>query len=152
MNEHICFKKLKRIRSNENLFDYGNNIAQKQRSDSIELNYSSDSSISSEKNNKDENDITEILNNINKLNIDNSNELFTKILKKISELEKKVETLCMVNIKIDTLKKDIDKILVEKDYVIENLKYEINDLKYQLKESKYESDSISCKKINDYYS
>jgi seryl-tRNA synthetase len=155
MDEHICFKRRKRSYSNESLLEYSDTDSDeiffdpKKRMNAIDFK---GINIQETNNNKDDNDLVDLLNNINKLNIDSNKDLFTKIIKKISDLEKKVETILMVNVKIDTLKKDIDKILVEKDYVIENLKYEINDLKDQLKESKYNIDSITQKGINSYYS
>jgi len=155
IDKHICFKRRKRSYSNETLLEYSDTDSDeilfdpKKRLNSIDFK-----GINIQENNKNENenDLVDLLNNINKLNIDSNKDLFTKILKKINDLEKKVETLFMVNVKIDTLKKDIDKILVEKDYVIENLKYEITDLKDQLKDTKYDIDSITHKNEDSYYS
>jgi hypothetical protein len=149
MEQHICHKRRKRTHLDKKIFEH----SESNRDD----NNDSDNDVfinidNIDKKNKYENDLTEILNNVNKLNIDPNKDLFTKIIKKIDDLEKKIETLYMVNIKIDTLKKDIDKILTEKDYIIENLKDEINDLKDQLKESKYNIDNIvSQKTIDNYY-
>ena len=140
MTEHICFKRRK--------------ISYLEESDSLEYSDSDNENkinINDEIDNKDDNSLKDILNNINKLNIDTNKYLVIKIINKIDNLEKKVDILSLVNIKIDTLKKDIDKILVEKDYIIENLKYEINDLKDQLKESKF-NDSLSQRSTNTYFS
>ena len=133
MDKHNTSKRRKRSNSNEILLEYSDTDID------IEENfYISDDD-------KDDKALVKIINNIKDLNIDTNKELFTKLIKKIDNLEKKVETLFMVNIKIDTLKKDIDKILIEKDYVIENLRYELNDLKDELKESKLE------KNLNNYF-
>ena len=156
MDEHICFKRRKISNSNEILLEYSDTDSDeiffdpKKRMNSI--NFKGINMQETNNQNENENDLLDLLNNINQLNIDSNKDLFTKILKKINDLEKKVETLFMVNIKIDTLKKDIDKILVEKDYVIENLKYEITDLKDQLKDTKYNIDSITHKSEDSFYS
>ena len=149
MEQHICHKRRKRTHLDKKIFEY----SESNRDDDNDFDNDVFINIDNiDKKNKYENDLTEILNNVNKLNIDPNKDLFTKIIKKIDDLEKKIETLYMVNIKIDTLKKDIDKILTEKDYIIENLKDEINDLKDQLKESKYNIDNIvSQKTIDNYY-
>ena len=131
MDKHNTSKRRKISNSNEILLEYSD-------CDTEENFYISDDD-------KDDKALVKIINNIKDLNIDTNKELFTKLIKKIDNLEKKVETLFMVNIKIDTLKKDIDKILIEKDYVIENLRYELNDLKDELKESKLE------KNLNNYF-
>ena len=142
MDEHICFKRRKRSNSNEILLEYSDTDSDeiffdpKKRMNSIDFKGINIQEIDNKNKNENENDLLDLLNNINKLNIDSNKDLFTKILNKINDLEKKVETLFMINVKIDTLKKDIDKILVEKDYVIDNLKYEITDLKDQLKDTK----------------
>jgi hypothetical protein len=114
----ICNKKMKRSYSTETLLEYSDN------------------------------NLTEILHNMDNLNINNQNDLFKKIIEKINNLEKKIETLCMVNVKIDELKKNIDKVLIEKDYVIENLSSEIIDLKSQIKEINYNNITSN---INSYY-
>ena len=153
--DHICFKRRKRSYSTDKILEYSDTDSDDNLFDPTtrtnSINFQG-INIQQHTFNKDENDLVDLLNNINKLNIDSNKDLFTKIIKKINDLEKKVETLLMVNIKIDTLKKDIDKILVEKDYVIENLKYEIYDLKDQLRESNRNIDSINHKSINSYYS
>jgi hypothetical protein len=160
VEENTCFKRKKRSYSNETILEYSDSDSEefvfnpKNRRNVIDFNGFNNSIISTANNLnsiKDDNDLVEILSNINKLNIDSNKDLFTKIIQKIGDLEKKVETLQTVNIKIDMLKKDIDKILVEKDYVIENLKYEINDLKDQLKESNSNFDSITHHTINNCY-
>lgn len=160
MDDHICFKRRKRSLSNDILLEYSDTDSDeiffdpKKRMNSIDFK-GINIQETNKNENENENDLVDLLNNINKLNIDSNKDLFTKILKRINDLEKKVETLFMVNIKIDTLKKDIDKILVEKDYVIENLKYEISDLKDQLKdqlkESKYNIDYLTHKSGDSYY-
>jgi len=168
MDEYTCFKRRKRSYSNEILLEYSDTDSDeiffdpKKRMNSIDFKgintqktnnkNENENENENENKNENENDLVDLLNNINKLNIDSNKDLFTKILKKINDLEKKVETFFMINIKIDTLKKDIDKILIEKDYVIENLKYEITDLKDQLKDTKNDIDLITHKSGDSYYS
>jgi len=84
---------------------------------------------------------------INQLKIDPNKELLTKIMDKMNNLEKKVDTLLTLNIKIDNLKRDIDKILIEKDYIIENLHYEINDMK----QNYIKEQNTKHNEINSYY-
>lgn len=133
MDKNNTSKRRKISNSNEILLEYSYSDC-----DTEENFYISDDD-------NDDKALVKIINNIKDLNIDTNKELFTKLIKKIDNLEKKVETLFMVNIKIDTLKKDIDKILIEKDYVIENLRYELNDLKDELKETKLK------KNLDDYF-
>lgn len=98
------------------------------------------------------NDISNIIDDISNLNIKNNNEQHLELLAKINSLEKKVDELSKVNIKIDTMQKSINKILSEKDYVIEHLQDEIATLKDDIRESKsYGNESISSKKVNDYF-
>lgn len=92
-------------------------------------------------------DLLNIQENLTDLNIDVNKKMYETILKKISNLEHKIDDANKLNIKIDKMQKYIDKIFNEKDYVIENLREEINYLKSEIKETKYE---VSNK--NDYFS
>jgi hypothetical protein len=176
MDKVNCFKRRKRSYSDDILLEYSdsdsegtlfniedNNIEDNNIEDNnIEDNNIEDNNIEDnniEDNNiekiyKDDNNLINTLNDFKFLKIDSNKGLFMRIIKKIDDLEKKVEILSMVNIKIDTLKKDIDKILVEKDYVIENMKYVINELEEKLKEQSKETnfDYVSNESISSYYS
>jgi hypothetical protein len=167
MEDNNSFKRRKRSYSTDTILEYSDSdpeniyFDQKNRTNAIDFNWLNNNirkmNITDKTNNNEiDKDFGDILNNINKLNIDTNKDLYAKIIKKIDDLEKKVDTLSMVNVKIDSLKKHIDKIFVEKDYVIENLRYEVNDLKEQIKdkiiESSYDIDNLSQKNIHNYYS
>jgi RNA binding exosome subunit len=92
-------------------------------------------------------DLLNIQENLSDLNIDVNKKMYETILKKISNLEHKIDDANKLHIKLDKMQKYIDKIFNEKDYVIENLREEINYLKSEIKETKYE---VSNK--NDYFS
>ena len=95
-----------------------------------------------------------LLSELNELNISNSNSnklMLSELLKKINIIEKKVDELNKINLKVDTLQKNLDKILIEKDYTIENLYDQITDLKSEIREKNYSSEDNSNKKINDYF-
>jgi hypothetical protein len=88
---------------------------------------------------------------LNESNNSNNKLLLLELFKKINSLEKKVDELNKVNLKMDALQKSIDKILVEKDYTIENLNDQINELKSEIREKNYTTEDNSNKKINDYF-
>jgi hypothetical protein len=92
---------------------------------------------------------------LNESNNSNNKILLLEMFKKIDLLEKKVDELNKINFKIDTLQKNIDKILIEKDYTIENLNNEIQDLKADIMEKKYSDEykygNSNNKTINDYF-
>jgi chromosome segregation ATPase len=88
---------------------------------------------------------------LNESNNSNNKLLLLELFKKINSLEKKVDELNKINLKMDTLQKSIDKILVEKDYTIENLNDQINELKSEIREKNYTVEDNSNKKINDYF-
>jgi hypothetical protein len=94
------------------------------------------------------------LSELNELNKNNNKILLLEMFKKVDLLEKKVDELNKINLKIDTLQKNIDKILIEKDYTIENLNNEIHELKADIMEKKYSDEykyGNSNKTINDYF-
>jgi len=92
---------------------------------------------------------------LNESNNSNNKILLLEMFKKIDLLEKKVDELNKINFKIDTLQKNIDKILIEKDYTVENLNNEIQDLKADIMEKKYSDEykygNSNNKTINDYF-
>jgi len=89
---------------------------------------------------------------LNESNNSNNKLLLLELFKKINSLEKKVDELNKINLKMDTLQKSIDKILVEKDYTIENLNDQINELKSEIREKQYNNEyNSSSKTINDYF-
>lgn len=77
----------------------------------------------------------EIICDLAQLNFSSNNKMLTEIYKKISILEKKMDHFDKINIKIEALQKNIDKIFVEKDYVIDSLKDEIKGLRDEIKYS-----------------
>lgn len=114
-------------------------------------------------------DYDKLIDQLNEININNNNNfllelnelnnstnkiLLLEMFKKVNLLEKKVDELNKINLKIDTLQKNIDKILIEKDYTIENLNNEIHELKADIMEKKYSDEykyGNSNKTINDYF-
>lgn len=118
-------------------------------------NENQDSLVECEEN-SEENNISyqNLLSELNELNISNSNSnklMLSELLKKINIIEKKVDELNKINLKVDALQKNLDKILIEKDYTIENLHDQITDLKSEIREKNYSSEDNSNKKINDYF-
>ena len=166
MEDNNSFKRRKRSYSTDTILEYSDSdpediFNKKNRTNAIDFNWLNNNInkmnfTDKTNNNEIDKDFGDILNNISKLNIDTNKDLYAKIIKKIDDLEKKIDTLSIVNVKIDSLKKHMDKIFVEKDYVIENLRYEVNDLKEQIKDkiidSSYDIDNLSQKNIHNYYS
>lgn len=87
-------------------------------------------------------EINEKINNIEK-NIESKNlESFIQqeFNSKISIINKKsIDEFIKINIKIDQLQNNFDKIFAEKDYIIEHLKDEINNLKDEMKSTQYKN-------------
>ena len=108
-------------------------------------------------NNDDDNKIEEpsdyetLLSELNELNINNNKSLVVELIKKIDKLEKYFNEINKINIKIDTMNNNIEKILIEKDYTIDFLKDEISFLKTEIKEINYNNECNPNKKINDYF-
>jgi phage-related tail protein len=93
-------------------------------------------------------DHDEIINTLNNLNINNNEILLNKILKKITVLEKKIEDIQKIYIKMDNFEKKIEKILIEKDYIIDNLRDELSELRSENKEL---SQSLHSSNKNNYF-
>ena len=75
----------------------------------------------------------DIICDLAQLNFANNNKMLTEIYKKISIIEKKMDHFDKINIKMEALQKNIERILVEKDYLIDSLKDEIKGLRDEIK-------------------
>jgi predicted transcriptional regulator len=93
-------------------------------------------------------DYDEIINTLNQLNINSNETVLHKILKKMNGLEKKIDEMQKIYIKMDNFEKKMEKILIEKDYVIDNLKDEIEKLRSDNKEL---TETVYSSSKNDYF-
>lgn len=93
-------------------------------------------------------DYDEIINTLNQLNINSNETVLHKILKKMTGLEKKIDEMQKIYIKMDHFEKKMEKILIEKDYVIDNLKDEIEKLRSDNKEL---TETVYSSSKNDYF-
>jgi len=101
-----------------------------------------------DKKRKSDNDIMEMMVDMKHIKMNENEQLFSKILKKIEKIENKLEEFIRMEIKLERLNKKLDEIIVEKDYIIDNLKDEIRDLRVRINE--VENDNV--KKYDDYFS
>jgi hypothetical protein len=103
------------------------NIKRRKRSNAIVDNYDY-RNIESE--NEIKNCYEEIINGLKNITLNqNTYELLLKLTKKMSDIEKKIDNFCKVEIKLDKLHKKMDEISTEKDYVIDGLKEQVFELK-----------------------
>lgn len=102
-------------------------IKRRKRSNAIVDNYDY-RNIDSE--NEIKNCYEEIINGLKNITLNqNTYELLLKLTKKMSDIEKKIDNFCKVEIKLDKLYKKMDEISTEKDYVIDGLKEQVFELK-----------------------
>jgi hypothetical protein len=93
-----------------------------------------------------ENELDNLVIDMNSISINYNMEILLKIIKKIENLDKKIDDFSKIEIKMEKLNNKMESALIEKDYIIDNLKDEI----YQLRNKINDLENSNSKKYQDY--
>lgn len=94
----------------------------------------------------EDNELNELVIDMNSISINYNMEILLKIIKKIENLDKKIDDFSKIEIKMEKLNNKMETALIEKDYTIDNLKDEI----YQLRNKINDLENLKSKKYSEY--